>query len=197
MKQLEMQSNNGIRIYTDGGCHNNGELKGLGSWAYTEFDPNSKIATIYCGLEYETTNNRTEMMAIINAIKSKPRHTSIDIISDSGYVVTGYTNPAYLDRWIKNYWRTSSNSPVQNQDLWEEIIRLTYHYPVSFTLVKGHNKDKDPIHALWNSIVDKACTWVMHNRNNLSIDDVIILEYNMIDKSLSFVDKIDEEVLYG
>lgn len=150
-------------IYTDGGCHNNGPRKGDGAWAFTHYSKGTLIAEVTCGIMTDTTNNRAEMMAIIKALRSCPEHSNVLIVSDSGYVVKGYNHPSYLDTWVKNGWKTSSGGDVQNIDLWLEIMALTYNHGVKFKLVKGHYKDPNPEHALWNSVVDRACTNLIKN----------------------------------
>lgn len=177
-------------IYTDGGCHNeNGNMKGVGAWAFTIYDESLDKITVYAQRIMDTTNNRTEMMAVINAIKSCETGSAIHIISDSGYVVKGFTDPAYLDKWVANGWRTSNNKQVSNIDLWQEILMLSYHYQLEFTLVRGHKKDKDPIHAHWNSIVDMACTEIMQNM--IDYDGIIKMTYDIKTKSFN----IELEVL--
>lgn len=159
-------------------CHNNGELKGLGAWAFVEYG-NNETVSVHCGRVNDTTNNRTEMLAVINALCSCPDGSVVNIISDSGYVVKGYNHPSYLDTWLKNGWKTSSGSEVMNQDLWQQLIALTYHYGVKFTLVRGHYKDPDPTHALWNSIVDRACTHIM--RSGICVEHTVML-FNVKEK---------------
>lgn len=169
-------------IYTDGGAHNeSGDLKGLGAWAFTHYNEELDKITVYGQRITDTTNNRTEMMAVINAIKSCDLGSVVHIISDSGYVVKGFTDPAYLDRWVSNGWRTSNNKQVSNIDLWQEILTLSYHYLLDFTLVRGHMKDKNPTHAYWNSIVDRACTEVMQKMADY--DGIVKMEYDTKTKS--------------
>lgn len=160
-------------IYTDGGCHNNGPRKGDGAWAYTKYEKDVPITCVVCGTMFETTNNRAEMIAIIQAIKSCPDHSSVLIISDSGYVVKGYNHPAYLDTWMRNGWVTSNGHPVMNIDLWMEIMALTYNHGVKFKLIKGHYKDPNQEHALWNSVVDRACTHII--KNNILTDSMTLI----------------------
>lgn len=175
-------------FYTDGGCHNeSGNLKGIGSWAFVEYDEDSDEVIIYARKVLDTTNNRTEMLAIINAILSCDIGTEVHIISDSGYVVKGYTHPSYLDKWISTGWRTSNNKPVSNIDLWQKILVLSYHYNLKFTLVRGHMKDKNPIHAYWNSLVDRACTIMM----DIDYTGTVKIIYNKYDKTF----KIKMEVI--
>jgi ribonuclease HI len=116
-----------------------------------------------------STNNITEMLAIINGIKyinttSTEAHPSIHIISDSGYVVRGYNDPSYLDRWMARGWRTSANGPVLNRNLWEKIVTLSWHAVLNLELIKGHKKDNNHIHAFWNDICDRICTYIMENK---------------------------------
>jgi len=184
---IDIEDNNIITIYTDGGCYNNNPNKGLGAWAFVEYNnyDDNNIIDIHCGRVDKSTNNRTEMYAIINAIKHYPKHTSLRIISDSGYVVKGYNHPSYLDSWIKNNWTTSTGSKVMNQDLWYELLGLTYRYSIVFQLIRGHNKDRNMLHAYWNSLVDKTCTYIM--KNNI-MDDHMILQYDLMKKEFLFND---------
>ena len=175
-----------LNIYTDGGCHNeSGDLKGVGSWAFVVQDDNSDEVEVYTQRVLDTTNNRTEMMAVINAISFCETGSMVHIISDSGYVVKGYTDPAYLDKWVSNGWKTSNNKDVSNVDLWNKIPTLSYHYRLKFTLCRGHMKDKNPVHAYWNSIVDRACTMAMHDPKFRDYEGVIKLIFDKRTKSFS------------
>lgn len=178
-------------MYTDGGCYNNGDRKGDGSYAFLFLDENNKDKVIVIG-EYlqNTTNNRTEMLAAIEGIKylqdkSNDEHPTVNIVSDSGYLVKGYTHPAYLDKWIASGWRTSNNKPVSNQDLWEELQRLSWHVGFTFTHIRGHNKDEDLQHAYWNDIVDKACSYLLQLR---SLGFRLTLEYDLNTKEFTVIE---------
>lgn len=154
-------------MYTDGGCYNNGDRKGDGSYAFLFSTENKEYVDVCCEYMEDTTNNRTEMGAVIEGIKyvmgnTTHPHPHITIISDSGYLVKGYTDPAYLDRWIANGWRTSNNKPVQNQDMWTELQRLSWHAGLNFIHIRGHNKDGNKTHAFWNDICDRACTYMIN-----------------------------------
>jgi ribonuclease HI len=152
-------------VYTDGGCHPE-----TGSWSFIEINPvlenilvPAKEAKQHIikhgeGYVYDTTNNRMELWAIINAVKSFPRGSHIAIYSDSGYCVNGHNSPSQLSKWVDNNWKTSTKSPVSNQDLWMEILLLDTQYHVEYNLVKGHNKDKTSPHKTWNDICDDVCT---------------------------------------
>jgi ribonuclease HI len=110
------------------------------------------------GVVLDTTNNRMEMQAIIEAISSQPEGSRLRIFSDSGYVVTGFTHPSYLKKWMYNGWKTSNNNPVGNKDLWEKLIELNNRYNIQFVLIKGHNKNTNRVHNHFNHIVDMMCT---------------------------------------
>ena len=169
-------------IYTDGGCHNNDPDKGVGSWAFLQpITDDNGMVNIFAGYQGDTTNNRTEMLAVINGIKIMD-YKELNIISDSGYVVKGYNHPAYLDRWVANGWKTSTGTDVMNQDLWRELLTLTYHHGIKFQLIRGHGKDISIEHAYWNSIVDQACTWIMKNHRE---DGVVLLQYDTVFKKIS------------
>lgn len=175
---LKIKSETGIlNIYTDGGCHNeSGDLKGIGAWAFVVQDEDATEVEVYAQRVTDTTNNRTEMMAVINAISFCETGSIVHIISDSGYVVKGYTDPAYLDKWVANGWKTSNNKDVSNIDLWNKILALSYHSVLKFTHIRGHMKDKDPVHAYWNNIVDRACTIAMHEFKDY--DGIVKLTFN-------------------
>lgn len=172
-------------IYTDGGCHNNGPRKGDGAWAFVEYVEGVDDVLVHCGAMMESTNNRAEMMAIIEGIRHHAEHTQVLVISDSGYCIKGYNHPAYLDTWTKNGWQTSSGTPVQNVDLWMTILSLSYRYGIKFQLVRGHYKDPNPVHAFWNSIVDRACTFII--KNNV-LRDRVTLKYNIPTKTFTIME---------
>lgn len=171
-----------VVIYTDGGCHNNGPRKGDGAWAFVEYHDGADEVLVHCGTMVDTTNNRAEMMAIIQGIQYYAEHTKVLVISDSGYCVKGYNHPAYLDTWMRNGWKTSTGNPVLNPDLWLHILGLTYNHGVKFQLIRGHYKDPNPIHALWNSIVDRACTNII--KNNIMVEHAVFA-YNFETKQFT------------
>lgn len=157
-------------MYTDGGCHNTGDRKGDGSYAYLLLqDPiSTEYIDVHCEFIGDTTNNRTEMLAVIEGLKhlESNNHKYVEIVSDSGYLVKGWTHPAYLERWVTNDWKTSTNTPVQNKDLWLELQRLSWHVGFKFIHIRGHNKDKNLGHAFWNDICDRACTYMINKLPN-------------------------------
>ena len=124
------------------------------------------------------------MVAVIEGIKyvmnNNTECLNMKIVSDSGYLVKGFTDPAYLERWISNGWRTSANKPVQNIDLWQELNRLSWHMIFKFIHIRGHNKDSNREHAFWNDICDRACTYAI---NEIKMPGfVVLLRYYFKDK---------------
>lgn len=120
-----------------------------------------------------------EMQAVIEGIKNSPL-PDLTIVSDSGYLVKGYTDPAYLKRWVENGWKTSTNKPVQNRDMWIELQRLSWHVGFNFIHIRGHKKDKNEEHAFWNDICDRACTYMINEFRKPGF--VVVLRYNFKEK---------------
>lgn len=145
-------------IYTDGGCWNG---NGMGAWAYIVLEDrvkSDKIIRSDSGKLVDSTNNRAELMAVIEGIKSLPKGSKVNIFTDSGYVQHGFTKPNYLNKWMNNGWKLSNKKPVKNIDLWKILIGLSTMYNINMTLVRGHEKDPIPINRHWNTICDKMCT---------------------------------------
>lgn len=131
-----------ITIYTDGACSGN---PGKGGWAAVIIeDENEKTIS---GSEMLTTNNRMELLAVINALK-EVSSAELDIYTDSKYVKNG------IESWIKNWkingWMTAAKQPVKNKDLWLELDTLVTKKEIEWKWVKGHSNDH------YNTIVDEA-----------------------------------------
>ena len=123
-----------IKIYTDGSCLEN---PGKGGWAVIIND-NGNIKKIN-GSEKNTTNNRMELMAPINALKNMNSKEEINIYTDSQYVKLGITE--WINTWIKNDWQTSKKEVVKNKDLWIELYNLNNSLNVKWNWVKAHAGD--------------------------------------------------------
>ena len=137
-----------IRIYTDGACRANGTKNALGGWAYAIIY-NDELRLEEWGNEKETTNNRMEMMAVVEALKN---FTDLDeeivVCTDSAYIHNCMKQKWYVN-WQRNGWVNAAREPVKNKDLWEQIIPYFSNPFVSFEKIKGHSGDK------WNEYVDK------------------------------------------
>ena len=122
-----------IEIFTDGACSGN---PGAGGWgAILRYKDIEKEMS---GGEKETTNNRMEMTAVINALKALKRPCNITIYTDSKYVLEGVNE--WLPNWKKNGWKTSNKkSDVKNVDLWQELDSLLPQHEIRWVWVKGHN----------------------------------------------------------
>lgn len=137
-----------IKIYTDGACRANGTKNALGGWAYAIIY-NDELRLEEWGNEKETTNNRMEMMAVVEALKN---FTDLDeeivICTDSAYIYNCIKQKWYVN-WQKNGWVNAAREPVKNKDLWEQIIPYFSNPLISFEKIKGHHGDK------WNEYVDR------------------------------------------
>lgn len=125
-----------LRIYTDGGCAGNQNDENLGGWgAILEFGSAQK--ELY-GSQANTTNNRMEMTALLEAFKAiKKENQIIHVFSDSSYLMDCFRKKWYVG-WQKNGWKNASKKPVENQDLWKELLPYLDKHDISFYRVKGH-----------------------------------------------------------
>lgn len=125
-------SNQHVVAYTDGACKSNPGPGGWGSFITLIDGREHEIS----GGEKETTNNRMEMMGVIETLKLFESRTDILIISDSKYIVD---NIGGVDIWIARGWRGANKKPVKNQDLWQELVNQCQRHNVQFQWVKGHS----------------------------------------------------------
>ena len=138
------QKENKVVIYTDGACSGN---PGAGGWAAILIGENNKKKTISGG-ESQTTNNRMELMAVIESLKQLKKTCSVELYSDSAYVVNAF-ELGWLKQWKSNGWKTSSKGEVKNIDLWQELDYLIQKHEVHFNKVKGHADNE------FNNLCDK------------------------------------------
>ena len=123
-----------IKIYTDGSCLTN---PGDGGWAAI-INIDGEIKKI-SGNEKNTTNNRMELMAPINALKYINSEDQIEIFTDSKYVKNGLTE--WINTWVLNNWKTSNKEDVKNKDLWIELYKLNQSLNVKWNWIKAHAGD--------------------------------------------------------
>lgn len=122
-----------VIIYTDGACSGN---PGPGGWGAVLFygEHRKEIS----GGEENTTNQRMELTAVIEALKVlKVTDWKVSIYSDSAYIVNAQKQ-GWIDKWLTNNWKNSKKEDVANQDLWREFIRQTAKNKVEMIKVKGH-----------------------------------------------------------
>lgn len=137
-----------VEIYTDGACKGN---PGPGGWgALLRYKNQEKMLS---GAEEETTNNRMELMAAIQALSALKRRCEVHLYTDSQYVRQGMT--AWLFQWKKNGWKNSKKEAVKNMDLWQELDRLAAGQDMHWHWVKGHSGhiENDRVDALANEAV--------------------------------------------
>ncbi len=120
-----------VEIYTDGACSGN---PGPGGWgALLLFNGTEKEIS---GGEFETTNNRMEMMAAIEALSALKRPCKVLLTTDSSYLKDGITT--WIHNWRRNGWKTASKKPVKNVDLWRTLEDALQRHDVEWVWVKGH-----------------------------------------------------------
>mgnify|MGYP001382001951 FL=1 len=136
-----------ITIYTDGSCLTN---PGNGGWAAIINENNKK--KIISGNEKNTTNNRMELLAPINALRGIKSSPKIKIYTDSQYVKNGITE--WINTWLKNDWKTSKKEDVKNKDLWIELYSLTKFLDIQWIWVKAH--DGNPLNEEVDLLAKRA-----------------------------------------
>jgi len=121
-----------VEIYTDGACKGN---PGPGGWgAVLRYGDNEK--QIFGG-EANTTNNRMELMAAIEALAMLKRTCDVKLTTDSQYVRKGITE--WMKNWKRNGWKTAAKQPVKNADLWQRLDNEVQRHNVEWHWVKGHS----------------------------------------------------------
>ncbi len=120
-----------IKIYTDGSCLNN---PGNGGWAAI-INFNNEVKKI-SGSVKDTTNNKMELMAPIQALQTIKERQPIEIYTDSQYVRLGITD--WVHKWLKNNWLTSKKEPVKNKELWIQLYELNKSHDIKWIWVKAH-----------------------------------------------------------
>ena len=123
-----------IEAYTDGGCHGN---PGPGAWAFVV---QGREYAEHSGSEFETTNNRMELQAVIELLRYVVQQgygaCSVNVHTDSQYVRNGITT--WIRSWLRNGWKTSARKPVKNQDLWVRLHELDQLVHPEWMWVRGH-----------------------------------------------------------
>lgn len=152
-----------VEIYTDGACSGN---PGKGGYAFIVL-LNGKEMLKMSGCEFQTTNNRMELKAIVRAIEHldfmfRGRQIDVKIYSDSAYCINPITK-GWLSFWKSNEWKTKQNVFIKNSDLWMKLEYLLNNkkYKFTFVKIKGHSGLK------YNEMVDKAAKNAINCLNSL------------------------------
>ncbi len=140
-----------LDVFTDGACRGNPGPGGWGvllRWGATERE--------LCGGERETTNNRMELTAVIEALKAVTRPVPLRVHTDSTYVMQGISK--WIHGWKKNGWKTKSKEPVKNVDLWQALDAVVAQHEVEWKWVKGHSghAENERADALANRGLEQA-----------------------------------------
>lgn len=139
-----------IKIYTDGACRGN---PGPGGWGVV-LQYNGHEKHLY-GSETHTTNNRMELTATIQALKTLKRHCTAELTTDSRYVQDGIKT--WVKKWKHNGWKTSKKEPVKNADLWQQLDTLAAQHQVTWHWIKAHNghRENELADSLANQGIDE------------------------------------------
>ena len=163
-----------IRIYTDGACSGNQERTNFGGWG-SVLEAGGRRKELLGG-EADTTNNKMELTAVIEAFKAlKKEGLTIHVFTDSAYVAKRFRQKWY-ESWEKNKWRNAAHKAVENQDLWKELLSLVRKHDVTFYRVKGHVRlpetsgDQLPESPALTSLYEKFLSW---NGSSFSYADFI------------------------
>lgn len=123
-----------VRIYSDGACSGN---PGPGGWGAILQCDNPKAEKELSGAELNTTNNRMEMLGIIESVGLLKEPCDITIYTDSTYVADAFRK-RWIDSWQKNGWRTAAKTPVKNEDLWRRMLEVLSAHSIKWEWVRGH-----------------------------------------------------------
>lgn len=150
---MKLDKNNSMKhviIYTDGACRGN---PGPGGWGALLFY--GQHEKTFSGAEPETTNNRMELMAAIQALAALQQTCRVDLHTDSQYVQKGISE--WLAGWKKRGWIKADKKPVKNADLWQALDREASRHHVTWHWVKGHSghPQNDRADALANEAIDR------------------------------------------
>jgi ribonuclease HI len=139
-----------VEIYTDGACRGN---PGPGGWGVLLINGDRR-KTLH-GAEPETTNNRMELTAAIEALNALRSAQRVTLYTDSKYVMDGIRE--WMPNWKKRGWKTAARKPVKNQDLWQALDAATGRHDIDWKWVKGHagNPGNEEADALANRGIDE------------------------------------------
>lgn len=137
-------------IHTDGACRGN---PGPGGWGAILVS--GKHRKELNGSEAQTTNNRMEMMAAVEALTALTKRCQVVLWTDSEYVKNGITK--WVHGWVKRGWKTAAKQPVKNEDLWKALLAQSERHDIEWRWVKGHSGDEgnERADALANEAIDE------------------------------------------
>ena len=152
-----------VKIYTDGACANNPGKGGYGIvLMYQKQDGQVIQKNLSRGFEL-TTNNRMELLAVIDALNALKSPCEVELYSDSKYVIDAI-NQKWIDSWQEKNWKLNTKNPVKNIDLWQKLLQATKPHKIEFIWVKGHASNE------FNNLCDKLAVEA-RSKDNLEIDE--------------------------
>lgn len=125
-----------IILYTDGACSGN---PGPGGWGALLIH-NGKEKELSGGAPH-TTNNRMEMQAVIEGLNALKKPCYVKIHSDSALIINAFTK-GWIESWLKRGWKKADKKPVENKELWQQMIKAAQRHRVEWIKVKGHSTNK-------------------------------------------------------
>ena len=143
-----------VTIYTDGACKGNPGPGGWGAWLHSNGHDKE-----LCGGEANTTNNRMELTAVIEALASLKRSCEVALYTDSEYVRKGITE--WIHGWKQRGWKTADRKPVKNAELWQRLEALAALHRIEWHWVKGHAGD--PGNERADALANRGCA--AHSRS--------------------------------
>lgn len=132
-KSIRPPNRPSVELYTDGACSGN---PGPGGWAYILRHKATGSEREDSGADPETTNNRMELIAVIEGLSALKKPSVVELYSDSKYVLNGLSE--WMASWKKRGWKTASKQPVKNLDLWQRLDELSQIHVINFHWVQGH-----------------------------------------------------------
>lgn len=121
-----------LKIFSDGAC-----LGNPGPGGYCSIITDGEKRVVIKNGENHTTNNRMELLSVIVPLEKIKNSYQIDLYTDSKYVVEGINS--WLEKWVKNGWKTSSGKQVENKDLWERLYNQLKRHQITAYWIKGHS----------------------------------------------------------
>ena len=146
-----------VEIFTDGACKGN---PGPGGWgALLRYQGKEKH--LYGG-ELDTTNNRMELLAVIEGLSALKRQCVVSITTDSSYVKNGMQQ--WIHNWKRNGWKNAAKKPVKNADLWQRLDQAVAEHQVEWHWVKGHSGHRE--NEIADALANQGCDLVINTETN-------------------------------
>lgn len=144
-----------VDIYTDGACSGN---PGAGGWGAVLIYGEHRVEI--SGFEKDTTNNKMELTAALEALKKLKEQCAVNLYSDSAYLVNAF-NQGWIDKWIRSGWVRNKKEEVKNVELWKELVRYDQYHRIKWIKVKGHSDNE------LNNRCDKLATDEIKKNQNV------------------------------